>query len=117
MKGGTIASNTAGSLINNAEAGGVMVNEGVFIMEGGTIYGNVNSLPPGTDPGLANSAPNRASLRLWRSTATWGTGGSYTIGGESQTSGSDISRLTYSPDGEVSGTNDTLIAIPARNDR
>ena len=114
MRGGVISGNTATSRSNRGEGGGVQVNESVFIMEGGTIYGSADRLPAGTDTSLANNSQSRVALRLWRSSAKWGTGGTYTMGGVSQTGGSDMLLLSRSPDGEVSGTNDTLIAIPPR---
>jgi hypothetical protein len=71
-------------------------------MEGGTIYGNVDSLPAGTDASLANSARQGVSLHVEDGTAKWGTGGMYTKSGASQPGGSDIGT-----------TDDTLIAMPA----
>ena len=107
MQGGTISGNTAISGTNGSSGGGVQVNQGVFIMEGGTIYGKVDSLPSGTDAGLANSARNASSLRVWETTAKWGTGGTYTKGGIPQTGGSNILPSEGNSD-------DTLIAIPAQ---
>jgi hypothetical protein len=108
MRGGVISGNTATSRSNRGEGGGVQVNESMFIMEGGTIYGRADRLPTGTDASLANSAPNRASsLRVWQGTANWGTGGTYTKGGVSQTGGEYI---IYSDD--VAATEETLIATP-----
>jgi hypothetical protein len=101
MKGGTISGNTATEI-----GGGVrlmwMDNEApvTFIMEGGTIYGRA------AEGGNANTAPasnNDAALSPGGRTAKWGTGGTYTKGGVSQTGGSDIG-----------GTDDTLIATPAQ---
>jgi hypothetical protein len=102
MRGGTISGNTATG--GRGSGGGVVVNRGVFIMEGGTIYGKAESLPAGTDPSLANSANNNVSLHVGNlddTTAKWGTGGAYTKDGVSQSGGSNIG-----------GTNDTLIAAP-----
>jgi hypothetical protein len=101
MKGGTISGNTA-----TESGGGVklmwMDNEApvTFIMEGGTIYGRA------AEGGNANTAPtsnNDAALSAGSRTAKWGTGGTYTKGGASQTGGSDIG-----------GADDTLIAVPAQ---
>jgi hypothetical protein len=98
MKDGVISGNTA-----QANGGGVVVRDdgSVFTMEGGTIYGK------SAGAGLANSANHAYSaLHVYpdpnAGTANWGTGGTYTKGGVEQTGGS-----------EISGTDDTLIAIPA----
>jgi hypothetical protein len=100
MQGGMISGNTA-----RTDCGGVTVIDGMFIMEGGTIYGKADSLPAGTDASLANNSQKGASsvLHMRKDTATvkWGTGGTYTKGGVSQTGGSDIGT-----------TSDTLIAVP-----
>jgi hypothetical protein len=111
MKGGTISANTATSRTRGSAGGGVQVNESMFIMEGGTIYGNADSLPAGTDVSLANSANSAVSLRVWKSTAKWGMGGTYK-GGDSQTGGSDI--VLPKPNTDVFRTDDTLIAIPKK---
>jgi hypothetical protein len=103
MTGGTISGNTVGG---TSAGGGVSISQDtVFIMEGGTIYGKADSLPAGTDTSLANSAQRDASLTVdaSNSTAKWGTGGTYTKGGASQTGGSVID-----------GTDDTLIAVKYR---
>jgi hypothetical protein len=98
MEGGTISANTARN-----EGGGVSVNESTFTMEGGTIYGKAGILPVGTDASLANSARGGASLDVYESTAKWGSGGIYTIGGVSQAGSSDIGI-----------SDETLIATPAK---
>jgi hypothetical protein len=105
MKGGVISGNTATGGAGGSDGGGVSAGRGgVFIMEGGTIYGSANRLPAGTDASLANSAKNNASLHVFgEPLVKWGTGGTYTKGGVSQTGGSDIG-----------GTNDTLIAVPGQ---
>lgn len=87
MKGGTISGNSA------SRGGGVSVAGGTFILEGGTISGNTAADP--------NSAELLSSAL--RGSAKWGIGGTYTKGGVSQTGGS-----------EITSTNDTLIAIPAK---
>jgi hypothetical protein len=93
MKGGEISGNSA---IGNGKirGGGVRLNadDATFIMEGGTIYGSF------AEGGNANTAAeDNAALSIW------GTGGTYTKGGVSQSGGSDIG-----------STDDTLIAIPAK---
>jgi hypothetical protein len=109
MSGGTISGNTS----QNGTGGGVAIqDEGVFVMEGGTIYGKADSLPSGTDASLANSAPERtSSLKVWKGTAKWGSGGTYTTGGVPQSGGSDIVRPIPN---HSSSTDDTLIAVPAK---
>jgi hypothetical protein len=102
MEGGTISGNTA------RIGGGVrLVSESpTFTMSGGTIYGKVGSLPAGSDAKLANIAQNGdggAALNVSNGTAKWGTGGTYTKGGASQSGGTDIG-----------STDDTLIAVPAQ---
>jgi hypothetical protein len=103
MEGGTISGNT----VVDGSGGGVNVQEGaVFTLKGGTIYGKVGSLPAGSDANLANIAQSDdgdAALNVSNGTAKWGTGGTYTKGGVSQTGGTDIG-----------STDDTLIAIPAQ---
>jgi hypothetical protein len=121
LEGGTISSNTAGS------GGGVGLNDGsTFTMEGGTISGNTArsgggvqvsgegttfTLKGGTiygssagDGNANTTTPSNNSAALGvggdNSSAKWGTGGTYTKGGVSQTGGSDIGR-----------TDETLIAI------
>jgi hypothetical protein len=108
MSGGTISGNVAEGN-NDGIGGGVLIGGNVtFMLEGGTIYGSASSLPAGTYVSLANSAPSGSAIFLepWRvvnQIARWGTGGTYTRGGVSQTGGSNIAT-----------TNETLIAIPAR---
>jgi hypothetical protein len=134
MTGGTISDNTAGAGSYGARnGGGVYVSGSTFIMEGGTISGNSaeegggvvigtegtftmrgGRIQGGTDSdgftknAASNNNSGSAALMVrdqWNhvGTAKWGTGGTYTKGGVSQTGGSDISN-----------TNDTLIAVPAR---
>jgi hypothetical protein len=109
MKGGIIYGNRSARL-----AGGVMLggsserNNGTFIMEGGRIQGGTAS-----DGFAANTDRRDAATLLTAgspvsSTATWGTGGTYTKGGgapggAAQTGGSDIAT-----------TDDTLITKPAQ---
>jgi hypothetical protein len=98
MKGGTISGNSAIST-NNCRGGGVCVNseDATFIMEGGTIYGS------SAESGNANTATeDDAALYVWGA-AKWGTGGTYTQGGVSQTGG-----------GDIGATSDTLIAVPGK---
>ena len=98
MEGGIISGNTGGS-----NGGGVAVHGGgTFIMVGGSIYG------ASAQSGDANTAPTYAAL-MDTGTARWGTGGTYTIGGVAQTGGNSIL-----PSTGARGTNDTLIAVPAR---
>jgi hypothetical protein len=107
MEGGTISGNTASG--TEGSGGGVAVtgsDGATFTMEGGTIYGKTGKLPVGVDPSFANSAggDDTATLKVdEQATAKWGTGGSYTKGGVSQTGGSDIC-----------STDETLIAVPAQ---
>jgi hypothetical protein len=101
MEGGTISGNSAGQ-----GAGVGLGNEGIFTMRGGRIQGGTDS-----DGFAKNTASNNdsgsAALMVrdqwYGGTAKWGTGGTYTKGGASQTGGSDIGN-----------TNDTLIAAPTR---
>jgi hypothetical protein len=99
MKGGVISGNIGGGV---GVGGSQNTGGGTFILEGGTIYG---SSAQGGNANTDESAyPNTGALRVnANSTAKWGTGGTYTRGGVSQTGGSNIA-----------STNDTLIAIPAR---
>jgi hypothetical protein len=112
MTGGSISSNTAGW--GGGIFVGAMEGDNTFVLEGGTIYGNANSIPSGTDARLANNAPTAAAMRItfWGGNlkVRWGTGGTYTRGGMHQTGGSDIVPLR----GQHGTTDDTLIAIPAR---
>jgi hypothetical protein len=99
MSGGTISGNTV-----TGGGGGVKLEaSAIFTMTGGTIYGKADSLPAGTDPSLANSADR--DMALWVQEADvsskWGTGGTYTKGGVSQSGG-----------GDIGSTSDTLIATP-----
>jgi hypothetical protein len=108
MQGGTISGNTVTGRFG-ATGGGVTVggDGGVFIMEGGTIYGKAGSLPAGTDASLVNNAPSGAALNVatWGTggTAKWGIGGTYTKSGAPQSGGSNIG-----------STSETLIAVPGQ---
>jgi hypothetical protein len=100
MSGGKISCNT----VTGGGGGVKLENSAIFTMSGGTIYGKVDSLPAGTDPSLANSAGRDASLLVDKGVSSkWGTGGTYTKGGASQSGGSDIG-----------STDDTLIAEPGK---
>jgi hypothetical protein len=91
MSGGTIMGNSA------KYAGGIHIGGSTFIMEGGTIYGSSEGVN-------ANTSSIGAAFNVADGgTAKWGTGGTYTKGGVSQTGGSVIG-----------STDDTLIAIPAK---
>jgi hypothetical protein len=115
MQGGIISANTATGGPGGSTGGGVKLGDGgVFIMEGGTIYGKADSLPAGTDAGLANSARGHymtLSMDDESKAAKWGTGGTYTKGGVSQSGGSDID-IRYIPPANGVGTDETLIAMP-----
>jgi hypothetical protein len=108
MKSGKITRNTNTGNTDTSDGfarrGGVFVGgEGAtFTVEGGTIYGSADNLPTGVDPSLANTASNNntAALSADGGTAKWGNGGTYTKGGVSQNSDSDIG-----------STDDTLIAV------
>jgi hypothetical protein len=104
MSGGAIYGNTSWE-----EGGGVLIlGDSFFTMMGGRIQGGTDS--DGFTKNTARQGKDSgAALWLIMSTAKWGTGGAYTRGGASQTGGSDIV-----PVGDEVGTNDTLIAIPAR---
>jgi hypothetical protein len=103
MEGGTISGNSASHM-----SGGVDVRYATFTMKGGRIQGSEDS-----DGFTKNIGPGEstAALFMWDSTAKWGTGGTYTRGGVSQSGGSDIVPIDADSGGR---TNDTLIAIPAR---
>ena len=101
MYGGAIYGNSVqGS--NMAFGGGLYLDISTFTMFGGRIQGSTAS-----DGYAANtitaSTEWGAALNVDGATATWGTGGTYTIGGVPQTGGSNIGGTT----------NETLIAIPA----
>ena len=101
MNDGVISGNTA---THSNGGGGVQVgDQATFTMNGGTIYG------ASAQGDNANIAPRTAALRVYGSAtaAKWGTGGTYTSGGVNQSGGGNIVPRD-------SGTNDTLIAIPAR---
>jgi hypothetical protein len=99
MEGGAISGNTANY------GGGVDVWLGsTFTLKGGRIQGSADS------GGFTKNTANNASLsRGWDNstntvaTAKWGTGGTYTKGGEVQ-----------SDDSDIGSTNDTLIAVPGK---
>jgi hypothetical protein len=116
MSGGAIFGNSAqGNVLSFG--GGVLVADAdtLFIMEGGRIQGGTAS-----DGFAANtvtgSIPSGAALHLdnyeGSTVAKWGTGGRYTKGGASQTGSNDI--VTTSGQYRQGGTDDTLIAIPAK---
>jgi hypothetical protein len=114
MEGGAIYGNTAKSG-SHSSGGGVSIRKGsVFTLKGGTIYGKSDSLPAGTDPSIANSAQDNSALNVLGGdtvTAKWGTGGAYTKGGMDQVGDSNIVSLG---DNDSGGTDDTLIAVPAK---
>jgi hypothetical protein len=93
MEGGAISGNIA------ATYGGGASVEGAFTLKGGRIQGITDS--DGFTKNIANDGKSAALRAL--GTAEWGTGGTYTKGGVSQTSGSDIG-----------DTDDTLLATPAQ---
>jgi hypothetical protein len=100
MSGGVIYGNTSPE-----GGGGVgLTGDSFFTMTGGRIQGSTDS-----DGFTKNTAARQGSAALWvnMSTAKWGTGGTYTIGGASQPGGSDIAPSS-SPN---VGTDDTLIAM------
>ena len=107
MKGGSIYGNTAQGRIES-EPGGVFVSNGsIFIMEGGRIQGSTDS-----DGFTRNtSAVGFSALKMNNTcTARWGTDGTYIKGGVSQAGDSFIVPLDPN---RSTGTDDTLIAIPA----
>jgi hypothetical protein len=108
MEGGAIFGNSTTSPIDRATSGGVDVRYATFILKGGRIQGSVDS------DGFAKNVgayKNSVALSVYDSTAKWGTGGTYTRGGIPQTGGSDIVPIEAD---SGSGTNDTLIAVPAQ---
>jgi hypothetical protein len=107
MEGGIISGNITINTNNNS-GGGVKVENAQFTLKGGTIYGKSGNLPAGVSASLANSANGGASLAVYKGTAKWGTGGTYT-GGEYQIGGGTILHIDPNNGG---GTDDTLIAIP-----
>jgi hypothetical protein len=102
MEGGVISGNSAN------EGGGVRVNNN-FTLKGGRIQGDTDS--DGFTKNTANDGGSAALQVKNNGAAKWGEGGAYTKGGLSQTSGTDIVSLD---DSGVGGTNDTLIAMPAK---
>ena len=104
MYGGAIYGNSVqGSEM--AFGGGVMLDGATsFTMFGGRIQGGTESDGYAANAVTASIASG-AALNVGEPTARWGTGGTYTRGGEPQTGGSII-LAQY-------GTDDTLIAIPA----
>jgi hypothetical protein len=105
MEGGVISGNSAN------EGGGVRVSkEGVvFTLKGGRIQGDTDG--DGFTKNTANDGGSAALQIKENGAAKWGEGGTYTKGGVSQTSGTDIVSLD---DSGVGGTNDTLIAAPGK---
>ena len=107
MEGGIIFGNTA---TDSNSGGGVLAPGGTtFTMKGGRIQGNTASDGFAANTARSGSAALRATGLGLPTIAKWGTGGTYTKGGVNQTGGSDIV-----PGTGFRGTNDTLIAIPAR---
>jgi hypothetical protein len=108
MEGGVIFGNTA------RYGGGIFFDGATFTMEGGRVQGNTDS-----DGFTKNTGSNQSSAALhldnWsdriNTAAKWGTGGTYTKNGISQNGGGDIVSAGFR---SGNGTNDTLIAIPAR---
>jgi hypothetical protein len=106
MTGGAISGNSAqGSDL--CFGGGVYItDDAVFTMSGGRIQGCTDS-DGFTKNILTGNNQRGAALHVDRylpnTTAKWGTGGTYTRGGVSQSGGSDIG-----------DTDDTLIAIPGQ---
>jgi hypothetical protein len=92
--------------------------ESMFTLKGGTIYGDVYGLPDGADQSLVNIVRSGYAALHVNDNATaanWGTGGTYTKGGVSQTSGSKIVPFSNNEDDRYDGgTSDTLIATPAK---
>jgi hypothetical protein len=132
MQGGAISNNDASSHKKYGGGGGVFVFRAKsFIMEGGTISGNFAPYNGGvgiqfttftmkggriqgskdSDGFTKNSGPD-AALFVHDSTAKWGMGGTYTKDGVPQTDGSVIVAPIDANNGR--GTDDTLIATPAR---
>jgi hypothetical protein len=114
MEGGTISGNSANGK-GGSSGGGISIGgeSSTFTIQGGTIYGKADRIPAGTDASLANSARFGASLNVYRkATAKWGTGGTYTKGGVSQSDGSDIAAPIK--DGQGSTDDNTLIAVPGK---
>jgi hypothetical protein len=105
MEGGAISGNTAQVITSYGGGGGVFIGNspynsgGTFTLKGGRIQGSEDS--GGFTRNISESGKSHA-LFLDMGTAKWGTGGTYTKGGESQSGGSDIG-----------STDDTLIAVPA----
>jgi hypothetical protein len=113
MTGGAISGNTA-TCDNYSEGGGVMMEGGAtFTMEGGRIQGSTASDSFAANT-LVGSNPNGAALDVGNSTAKWGSGGTYTKGGLSQTGGGSIVDIVVVDDEAWGGTDDTLIAEPAQ---
>jgi hypothetical protein len=130
MEGGEISGNCATGIVGGT-GGGVRMWDGTFTMKGGVISGNSARAGGGVSVGGANATftmeggriqgsddsdgftkntadAGSAALNVRGSMAKWGTGGTYTKGGEPQAGGSEII------DGsDIGGTDDTLIAIPA----
>jgi hypothetical protein len=99
MNGGTISGNYSDPANSQEGGGGVEVyNSGTFILNGGRIQGTTPS--GGFAENTCNDA-NHGALFVLSGTAKWGTGGTYTKAGATQTGGAAIA-----------STDDTLIAIP-----
>ena len=136
MEGGDISGNGCGPGADGGQ--GVAVNEGIFIMKSGAIYGNAFTSREGGGVFIVGDAlfemhggriqgnkdsdgftrninrhpkGRHAALQNTMSRTKWGTGGTYTIGGVPQTGGGEIAPLRNDGFG---GTDDTLIAIPAK---
>jgi hypothetical protein len=106
MRDGAISGNSASGVgvVVGGAGGGVYVHEGcTFTMEGGRIQGNKDSDGFIGNTNTSGRSPSFVLELNASSTAKWGTGGTYTKGGVSQTGGSNIA-----------STDDTLIAIPAK---
>jgi hypothetical protein len=141
MSGGTISGNSS-TARNGEGGGGVRVfNSATFTMEGGAIFGNASEngggvhvrnrstftmqggrIQGGTDSdgftkNTDTNSDGSSALYVHNSstTAKWGTDGTYTKGGVSQTGGTDIVELKHLSQEDWDwggGTDDTLIAMP-----
>jgi hypothetical protein len=112
MEGGAIFGNTS------ENGGAVHVrNRSTFTMKGGRIQGGTDS--DGFTKNTNAKSDGSSALYVFNrfSTAKWGSGGTYTSGGIFQTDGSDIVKLEQLGNEDWNwggGTNDTLIAVPAK---
>jgi hypothetical protein len=114
MEGGVISGNTVKGG-RGGDGGGVHIGENsTFTLKGGTIYGDTYGLPAGADQSLINIARGGyAALYVndKAAAANWGTGGTYTKGGVSQSGGSKIVSFNNDDNDRYDGgTSDTLIA-------